>query len=598
MIDETYTPDEVKRTRQQISDAEINPSVLDVMKAGFQEGWEAGPTKALSRFFTQANSPKDLSGEEANTLYNLEGTEIAYKPEERVSSAVAEIASERYFERRANEALVEQASKESPFLAPTANILGNIGAGAVDPTNLVIGLATAGVGSSLTTARMGAITAKEVTKQVAKQLTWGSVFKKQLAENFAASVITDALIVPLGEDVIREKVSTEQRVFNIIGSTLIGGALGTAMEAPAIARARRAANKMTNQHGSLAETVVEEANTKAMNDVAMNTKPNPDHVVKLRELEIYGQRPGQTEYRFNDLNDGNIKNQTFYIARKQGDTVVDQDSIIGDNSLFIIDQHNVAHNRVASIRGEHTGEVFELKLSEDSRIVTDTAGVGIDLYHELDPDLNFKKLGITEDDFELRDFGETIDLIHDKMENFKDVPNIDNLFNEALARMGYDGYLRVKTPVTQPDMQYNGVVLFDRNAFTIGDGFHSHNEKYISRAIKASDAVFDPDHPQSQDYLKQFRDLEVAEQQRVGSVESDLDYNEAAVAELDREKRPYSMEQEEYQKVLDDEALSEDEIELLKEDPQTAEIMKRADRKDYENESIKAFHACRVKRNG
>ena len=591
MIDDPFTPKEIETMQQQISDSEVSPSLLQVMKAGISEGWESGPSKALHRYFTAANAPKDMTGEQANAEYGIADTEIAYKPDEKVSSVSAKIAAERYFERRANEAMVEQASKESPFLAPALNMVGSLGMSAADPTNIVIGLATGGIGYEMGVARMGAMSTTEMTKHIARSMTMKQVFKRQLAENFAASLITDAAIIPLGEKVTREKVSTEQRIFNILGATVLGGVVGTAMEIPSVATARRNANKLTNQHGAAAEGIAEQSKIKLANDASKNVKPNPDHVVKLKDMEFYIQRPDQSEYKYSPLDNDNIKNQTFYIGKRKDKVDLDQDSIVGDNSLFIVDHHNVAHNRVASLSDEYTGEVFELRLSEDSKILTDVAEVKTDLYTRLDDSMGLAKKGIKEEDFD--SVADLVDLIHENIDDFKGVPNIDNIMNETLSDMGYDGYLRTKSPVTQPDVQYNGVVLFDRKAFEVGEAGLSHNSKYFSAVSKVGDAEFNPNHPEAPDFLKQFRDLETEEQMRMSDVKSQMDYDENAAQELAKEKRPYSAEQDDFQNAIDDDGISEAELAELSNDPETASNMKAAKDPEYFAKAVEAFDKCR-----
>jgi hypothetical protein len=553
---------------------------LDAAAAGFEESWESGPTKALQRFYYEQTEDKNMTAQEANLKYNLADTPIAYAEGEMTSDVEAEIASERYWTRRSNEDIIATVEEQEGFAGTAAMWAGSLAAGFADPVNLAIGGAVSkglqvGAGALKAGNMLGgkALATAELFSEVGASTAYTSAIGKQLAENLVESVAVDLMIVPLGEEVIREKTSTEQRVLNTIGGAVLGTALGSGIDSFSIWKSRKISHGTSKTLGTGSEDIVADVMKESGIAHANGKTPNPDHVISRKEMEFYNTRPGQVPYVFNDLGGPTAHEPTWHIGRRLDKDHLDQASYKGEGVIVAVDDPNLANNRVAPLDMSAEGEVFTVAPGKNRNILTKEqyAGAkssireGIKNVFDNLKDTKVRSTFLQDLQKVVNDSDSLDDLsdrLHDIIDDFKNVPNISEVINSAVHNAGFDGYHFTGSAMSKgmEGNKYNGLVLFKPEYFDpkfkgkrsmyVGKGksaknaFDSNNKTesvfYNPDVIQAYHgegftgkpaprAVFDFRKEGTENFLAPFKKHEVSEIKRLDSHKSDRDYNEKAV---------------------------------------------------------------------
>lgn len=500
---------------QTLGTFDTEEGALEAFSASLEEGFEAGPTKAIYRYVGASLAENTMTGAEANEKYGLEGTEVAYSDDDNTSEFAARQAADRYFERKMNEATINNASDKP--LGTIASFAGSLTAGFVDPVNIATGV---GVASMVKSA--GAVQTLGSAMGNMIKNPWIESSVRNGLENIVATAAVDLVAVPLGETVTREQVSTSQRIMNVVGGTIFGTTLGVGMEARGIMRTTRAiAREKGSVHGSKATEVMDEAQEHAIKNHANGKKANPDFIDNKHKIINHTTRAGQEAYVPVELSQANVKELDYFVAK--GDHVMHS----GDTGYVVSDNANLVSNRVTPLDGS-TGEMFHVKLDKNAKIVTP------DIFPDIKADLPrkiaavVKKNGYEGNDAPLinamdmaigdaADIGDIPNVIDDLLENYKNMPDSADILNTALDSMGYDGY-RLSIPHKDAG---NAVVLFKKSDGAV-KGRGSISESIPTQA-------YDPKHPSNKGLHDELVQHNTEEAKRLANVESDIDYDAKAV---------------------------------------------------------------------
>jgi hypothetical protein len=199
---------------------DTDDGAADAFTTSFEESLNAGPTLAVSRFVGSVFAEENLTGAEANEKYNLAGTGIEYKDDERVSDFEARVAADRHYEKMINNATLQNATESG--LGTVASFAGSLAGGFVDPVNIAVGVgfASAVKGANAVQSLYKAMNISAKTRPFTESLIRNGL------ENIASTAAVDLALIPLGETVTREEVSGYQRTMNIVGGALFGTVLG------------------------------------------------------------------------------------------------------------------------------------------------------------------------------------------------------------------------------------------------------------------------------------------------------------------------------------------------------------------------------------
>lgn len=522
-------------------------TMLDGVVAGFKEGWEAGPTQSIINLIESSKGRKYMTPAEANEKYGLTGTPAAFKDgEELISDNHAQHVADRHLERERNESIIKRVEEDHGALGSLANFGGNLIAGAVDPTNLAVGIGTAAA-----TARAGAMVGSIALREVSKR-TLSETVAVQLAENFVVSAATEAALVPISDSVMNQETSIERVAYNVIGSTLMGGALGTVMEGSTNAAARWITNKASRQHGSQTAEII--AKVKQLYGIteSKGVKPNHDHVIKVQDRMDYATRPDQKAYVFKELTTPeDIKSRVYHIGKDDAKIGMDHVSFHGANSIVLTDNYNLAHNRVSSLDGKKTGEVFEVTINENTRILgqEDFDAIKADLAAATIAEFEAQGIKFKGNFDEATSVAQMKEAAYIGIDDFKNVDSLDDIINNVIEKAGFDGYHFLSEASTLENTQYNGIALFRKAGQESGtiqsktSGTHNYDNRLMNINRSIPTTKFDPSHANAEAYLKPIQDLEKAEIQRQADVTEQQGYDKAAKTELDSQSEPPPVEQ-------------------------------------------------------
>lgn len=486
--------------------------LLDSFGAGFEEGWYAGPTASILNYAYSQDGEKNLTGAEANEKYRLL-EDNKFDEDQMVSENHARLVAERSIGRQMNELMAQQVKQDYGAVGSVMNFAGAMGAGFVDPINLATG-----VGTAMATAKFGYLARGKMFTDVVRNKTIGDVAAKNIAENFAITSLIEYTATPLGEIAFNQEITDEQKLMTIMGGTFFGGALGTVVDAGALRAARRSTMSYLRSQGSQASQAMEEATKKAVMDVENGIKPNPDHVIKVMEYDQYSARPNQNEYVFRELSQEStlglsssnaIKDQEWVIAKKYDDSNFDQVEVHGNGTITLVDDYNLAHNRVSSFKDtDVTGEVYKMKVNKKLNVLDSDAYlknrviIADDITKNIKDIVNLNKKQRSSLDAKIkRAYTETNNIVEfksylqEELGDIKGMPSIDDLVNQTLARKGFDGYHFVGSATTL-NKRYNGITLFrpeafkgsKKNSLYLGK---SRDNKFYSNNARATEPVTD-----------------------------------------------------------------------------------------------------------
>jgi len=571
---------------------ELSTSLLDALQTGLSEGWKSGPTNSLDNWLISKSGKQYMSPVEANEKYNLKNTDYAFKDgDQLISDEHAENVLRENLYRRSNEVTMERVQQDYGLIGSATNFAGNIGAGISDPTNLLVS-----VGTSLALAKGVTKFGTVAMKEVVRGKTVGDAFAREMVLSTADSVLIDQALVPIGEDAVNREVDLTTRVTNFVGSALIGGVLGTAMEVPAIRKAQIVVKHNIKQHGSKADELLEKSHNHATLNVANNKNPNSDFELEKMELEVYRDRPDQTSYMYGELDSNDVYETDFFLGRYLDEDDFDIISGQGTGTLVLTDKRNVAHNRVHPIDNSRSGEIFSTRISKKSRVLTyDEFDIfkaeireSIKNLYDSAPNTN-KETRATflnrlnreiDDSGSFNDFKDAMDFVLSQDEaDLHNIGDIDDFFNKAIHDIGYNGYTAKGESLTLGNSEHNLLVLFKPEVFTpelkpkkslyvnrgnvkprngmtaSTDGFGIYyNRDMFDRPVMGATDEFNPEHINANDYLQPIKDLEKAELGRMNDPKEDIDYDGKA-SSVGKEA-PEAMTKEEYsstQALLDSE---------------------------------------------
>ncbi len=506
--------------KRNMSGFDTEDGALESFKTSLEESLNAGPTAALYRYGGAMLAQENMTGAEANEMYNLKGSEIAYKDDEMVSDFEARVAADRHFEKMVNNNTLANASEKS-FANSVAGFAGSLAGGFVDPVNIATGAGLAAVmkGATATTSLARAF---KITS--AKNPMMESVVRNGI-ENLVASAVVDLVAVPLGESVTRENTSNYQRMMNVIGGTIMGASIGVALDSKMIRASRTAIREKSQVHGSQTAEVVQESLDHVTKNVANGKRPNEQFIEKKYDILNNTDRPEQVPYKKQDITSENLNNGEYFIGRTAGKNDPDQVTFAGDTGYVITDNANLASNRVTPIDGSAKGEMFRVSLKKDAKIVTDDV-MDEQFAREVVSNLEsvLEKHGFEGSVRDLIDVAEgstiedIIQQVDNVIEDFSKVPNADDLMNMALSDAGFDGY--TTTARSNVGSDSNAIVLFKKS-----DGSISGLDT-LSDAIPTKE--FDPNHPKATSLADKMEQHYREEAERLSSPESSMDFEKEA----------------------------------------------------------------------
>ena len=498
--------------------------LVDAFTTGLSESMASGPTASIYRFLKDSTQVDNLTGAEANAKYNLVGTPIAYKDDEKVSDYAASAANERFADKMLADATYENIDT---FGKGVANFAGSLAGGFLDPVNVAVGGGTAAMAKSA----MGTIGTRLALTRAITNNPWKSSIVQNTVDNLASSVVTDMVAIPLGESVTREKVTHYQRAMNIAGGVMFGTALGTALDVRSLGKARKVVDDAVSSSGSDAPDIIVEANAHAAMNVENNKIPNQDFEPQKHDISVTSTRPEQTPYKQEVITTDTLSNTDFFVAKKNGADEVSQVGNGGTTGYVVTDNANLASNQVTPLDGSSVGEMTRVTVDPKAKIVTQDvfddvevrAGIAkgvIESVKRNADSINLEKMGPELE--EMINNADDMNLVLDELDNFFDsfdsVPSAHDLVNSALKDQGFDGYTG-STKSYQEGNASNTLVVFDKK--NIIEGETSPTQK------------FDPEHPKSAELKEKLDAHNKAEADRLNSYKSDLDYDAKAVESAD-----------------------------------------------------------------
>lgn len=619
---------------------EIATSKMDAVVTGFKQGWASSPFKSVVNYAISTSGKKYMTPLEANEKYNLTNTDYAFKDgDELISDEHAENVARENLYRRNYEIAMERVEQDYGAIGSVFNFAGNLAAGFADPLNLAVSFGT-GLAIAKGVSKFGTTALKEVVKG----RTFGDVAAREMILNTTESVLIDAALTPAGEAALNREVDLKTRIANVAGSALLGGAIGTAFELPALRQVQKITNAVSRSMGDRGAEMMERATIHATMNVANNKKPNPNFPQLQMELEDYRARPEQKRYIPENLYSDNIYNKPFFIGRNIESNNFDIVGLHGRGTILVTDNFNYAHNRVQPLDNSKSGEVLTFNISKSAKILTDDLFQGtkpqlrkaaLDLFDSLSRTNKgsrskfVSRLNTTMDTaVTFNDFKEKLMDILDKdttdVHGIKGESGVDDFFNVALHNIGYDGYHATLRAVQLEDTFHNGVVLFAPEKFTkktqleerynptqeslfVGKGIPNlknitgrgvvessdgfgifYNSGLFSNPKASKTVAFDPNHKNAAEYMRPLQENEKAEIKRMTDVTEDIDYDgkAAAAARSAPEAQPEQFDA--IQDLLDSEGLSLEDV-----DP-NAEPMKFINKSDEakKKDALAVFEEC------
>jgi hypothetical protein len=662
-----YDDSSIEEFSIQAAGLEPQLGLSDTFLAHANEVAAVSPLSGIFNYAATQFADDNITGAEANEKYGITGTPIAFKDDEMTSDVAAKIASDRYHDQVNNQAIMENVKRNYGAAASVVGFAGGLVGGMSDPINLATG-----IGSSMLVRSLGGMAATNLFANVAEgslvglaskglnptveflkraSITADTSFKSaialELAENFAASAALDLVATPLADKAYRQETPMEQRVFNMLGSTLLGAGIGVGMRAKAIRTHRMEANAMARSAGTQADDVVSETIQHGMENVKNGVKPDMDYTLHRKELEWFNTRPGQNPYTFTPVDSANVHGRRWFFGRmkdvdlEDGVKNIDQSSSRGTTAYVVGDNYNLTNNRVSGAFDNTSGEVFEVRINKDLKIATKDLLVGKEFKRGLEVHLKShiskltkaKKFSRKQKETlrsmldEAQDMDDILDGIHNFLDDYKGVPGVDDILNRSLWDMGYQGYSFVGKPNMLKDMDYNGLVIFrpemfdatigknslyvarGKQQFSVGKGYINKNVKSaISRTNErlhyngALMEVFEPTkaefltkHPKNaphmKEYYKPFVDLDTKEVNRASSITSHPDYSDVDMKELHRAKRG----QENYDpanELFEQEGITKENVVELKEDPVAGKHVEALDAEGAHRSALQSFRNC------
>ena len=488
----------------------LGDKYADNIRAGLQE---FGQPELAKGFET-------LTGKEANEQYDLVGTRAAF--DDDVTGITRNHAGQtkaRNIEKTVNELVMQKASEQyNGALVWTSNLVAAMVPSVLDPINMATGM-----GASAGITILGKTTSNAMLANVIKQTTTnvGGIYARELAENFGSAIITDAALSPLGEEALNQEITMQQRVFNVLGSTFLGSLISGAPKHLNLKRERIQAAAVTKYHGDQAIKVIEETKKKAMLDYETESKPNPEHVQEMLDMENHEVRPQQKPYNIEPVTQKNVNTRVLYVGEDSSGKM-DNISDRGTDVTVFSDNPNYVSNRVTPLNGEAPGQMNPVQLNEGVKIHTPDEftpefknNLVLEIYNQ------YLSVGVDKGQGvlgkikalvnDVEDFGEFKDRMEsDIFDDLKNIPDLNNWANEAMKNLGYDGYHFRQTGIYNPTYGHNAVALFRSK----GKGRSSTGSKFKNYDFIEMER-FDQANPKNTRFIKKFMEKDMAELDRM-----------------------------------------------------------------------------------
>jgi hypothetical protein len=511
---------QVAKGREAFQKAMEDVTWSESMTSFEDEAFRSSLGETLSNYLTPRMSglAETMSGEEANRSYGLVDTPAAFKDDEQVNVERARIAALRYNTKKHNEDVQKQFDNQSGILPYYSSMLaGSLYGGLQDPVGLGIGIATA---STLGSVAVGVSAGTRLAPLMTRIFT-GKGFQAIAAKNLAESTM--------------ETIITETGAEYAISYGL---------------------NK---RYGDKAPKIAEEIQTAALNAAHQDAVPDATAITTIKDIEFFADRPHQNPNVFKQYDpkdpQPNYADRVWHMAEDRGriQKVTDR----GGESTVIVDGYNYAENYIASIDGKTGGTVHKIELQKGLRIFNDAqfnelkadkAGFAQFISDAISPAKSVegrKKVRLAAQKVinEVDTFEEFLDgIVNEIGTNSRGVPDLNNLFNNALQKYGYDGFHFVVTGIEDAPHS-NGIVIFNKKGeapfYKVDrtDGLAvEYDEKMIAKVMAPDDVKFDPTDAQNSRFVQMHKGIVAAEMERLqtqklGDQQPAMEYNHTGVDE-------------------------------------------------------------------
>lgn len=466
----------------QYSTAGIDTSFGEFVTGSIAEGFQASPAYQLYEYAKTKPWEEDtMNASEANKLYGIEGTPVAFKEGEAVNKAHAEHVSNKYLDDQIWEAKKQQVSEDyGSITTGVTNFMGNLAGGMLDPINLAMG-----VGAGAAMRKMGMYTAESIakdatitiTKQMARQHTMQTA-RMAFAENLVTNTATEYSFGKLAEYANNKEVTTKDRLFGIMAGTVLGTGIQAGLTGRQLGRLVKhediKANALNESHGANAVELMDKTAQHAINAEANGVRPNHEFVQQKMDIELYSTRRDQTPYQFNELDDMSIAGTTFYKLDATAKGFVSGELYSNEFGVGLSDNYNHIHNsgsrmdttKTSKMRVDHY-DVSKSAVLDKSNYTThrDTIFNTInEKIRTLDGGKNSKAVKDVQraalDAMDMaEDFGDFRDIMHLMMADSDLDMNVDKMLKETLSEMGFDGVHLVARK--GEDNAHNMLYMFD-----------------------------------------------------------------------------------------------------------------------------------------
>lgn len=551
------------------------------------EGFLASPTaQAVSYVTSGAMDTPSLMAEEANSMYGLEGTPVAFEPGTPVSAKHAKYVANQWADRQAAELQKQMLDdKYSGFVTGVSSFVGNLVGGMADPTNIALGI---GTGAAMS--RMGFYSIEQVSKavtvQAAKQASKQAMMKAvggAALENLVVNTATEFSFGKLQEYATNQEISTKDRVIGILAGTVLGTAMQGGMAVRNIGResSKRIADltptlqadgqttmaaigapenirysdyldnqtkrlvkretvkasQIVEEYGDVGEQMIFDLEDHMIKSEANMVVFNPDYVKNRTDIELYETRSHQTPYVFNQLDDMSIAGTPFYRA-SEGDGLSSSFGVgFSDNPNFINNsraRHGVKPSKKETIDTFDMSESAILDMvtfnknkvavvSKDGTTVMESA-YGIAFKDDLELQLKSNGLELP------REVSDMLDLNSQMSDDIKEL---------------IDG-VRVIMAESDLDVDVDGIMAnvlkkagFDGVHFVSNKGTpNAHNTLFMLNAKKPKKVASDPikafDDQLDTHVAAKLKELELKEFGRFQDPTQKVDYNKAVDVEAQK----------------------------------------------------------------
>ena len=237
---------ELQRNTTLAQQADFNVNIWDGAEVAADEAWRAGPSMAIARGVQSAfDTSEKIPAAAANEKYGLAGTTAEIGIDEEVTEDDARARAADYQDIKMNSFITETVNEDSPVMGKVSQFVAGMAASMVDPTMIAANALGTGLiakaGQSIAKGGRALNFADKLSPALAKGIVSSyavggtkslmTVVAREGLENFAGSVIEESIAasVDIGQERLARKITTKERLTNIIAGTVFGTGLGTVM---------------------------------------------------------------------------------------------------------------------------------------------------------------------------------------------------------------------------------------------------------------------------------------------------------------------------------------------------------------------------------